>query len=179
MFRNNSFDMKTTVLTYENCINEARLVKQLLRDMLPHDLRSRNTVCVAGSASLHWHLLSYPSDGLATSCLFQPNDVDIFVYGIDGQTEHSFKNAVFAMVDQLKHKRYVVQNIDIQTNTYILPNAPVLIINVHVFGQNTKLSFIQRPSDTTPEQVIDKFDINIVRVIYDISREEICMDSEV
>ena len=167
-------------LTHDECLKEANSVKQVLGAMLTEGPRTRGTVCVAGSASLHWHLLNYPKDGFAKRCLFQPGDVDIFVCGSDGQTQDAFKAAVYGMIDQLKDKGYLVGRITVKKNLYILRDVPVLIINMSVAGcQGSRMSFIQCPRDSTPEDVVARFDINIVQVIYDIATGEFCMEDDV
>lgn len=172
-------DTESYALRYDHCLKEAKWVQKALSDMLTEGPRSRGTVCVAGSASLHWFLLTYPKDGFAKCCLFQPNDVDIFVCGADGQTQSAFKDTVYGMVDRLRDKGYTVRRISVWKNPYILQDTPVLIINVRVGERRVNLSFIQCPKDSAPEQVVARFDINIVQVIYDVAKGEFRMEEGV
>ena len=170
---------EVSLLTYNDCVKEAELVKQTLRDMLTEDLQLRGTVCVAGSASLHWYLLTSPQDGLAKSCLFQPGDTDIFVYGPDGQTEVAFKKAVYGMINQLQEKGYMVGIYSKKRNFYVHKDVSVLIIDVKVVELEAHLSFIQCPHDSTVQQVVSQFDINVVKVIYNIATGELSADDEI
>lgn len=140
-------------------------------------LAARNTVCVAGSAALHWLMLALPS--IPKERYFQPNDIDIFIFGRDGRTKNRYVAAVDDMVDTLVSNGYELMSRVQRKNLYILPNIPVYITDIHVAYMNATLSFVQCPVDRTAQDVIDRFDINVVKVIYDIATWTLTVNRDV
>lgn len=152
-------------------IREARRAQVAVQQMLTDDLRQRATVCVAGSAALQWYLLRH-EEGQITHSVFKPNDIDIFVFGRDGESESVFLESVWKMVNKLGEAGKTELQIDQRTNMYVLRNTPVSIVDVRVRGIETKLSFVQCPADNTADGVVGRFDFDIVKVIYNIAEDK-------
>ena len=147
---------------------ERNTVKKCLDNLLTSELAAKDNVCVAGSAPLHWLILSYPAERVPMECLFRPNDIDIFVYGSDARTQEAFFLAVAQMNVHLKSKGYKQVRKKVRCNTYILRGIPVWIVDVRYEELSANLSFVQCPTTSTKQEVVSSFDMDIVQVIYDI-----------
>ena len=164
---------------YNQLNHESTQIKQCLNHLLPPKLKNGSTVCVAGSAPLQWLLLNLSSEGTPHACLFKPNDIDIFVYGDDGRTEKAFREAVLTMIHHLKDKGYYIEQCKDRVNLYIYKDTPVMIVDIKIRNLNTKLSFVQCPRDSCREDLLCRFDIDVVRVIYDIAKHTLVVNKNI
>lgn len=155
-------------------------IKKCLSELFSVEQIERNTVCVAGSAPLQWLLLSLPLHSIPKGCLFQPQDVDIFIYGDDGRTQKAFTEMVTMAIENLEFKGYDVFYTMTRENLYILNDIPVLITDVCIRNiYHNRLSFVQCPTDSTKEDIVARFDIDIVKVMYDIGKQTIIVNEDV
>jgi len=169
-------------------------VRELLTKLFVEEEIATDNVCVAGSAPLQWLLLSFPLDRIPKAfltrskdpydivpkgCLFQPNDVDIFIYGDVAKTQQTFEEAVNGLIYILHDKGYDVVDRNCWETLYILKNIPVLLISVYVRNVYTTLQFVQCPTATSNDDILSRFDMDIVKVAYDIDSGTIIVDDEV
>ena len=155
---------------------ESAKVRKVLGDLLTEDMAKRNNVCVAGSAPLQLLLASYPEGSFPRTLEFVPHDIDVFVFGEDGETEEAFRAAVVSMVSELQNKGNEATDYNWRQNMYIADGVPAWIADAYVDAICQNLSFVQCPMDSTKEEVVARFDMDIVRVMYDIPKEEIVVD---
>ena len=158
-------------LSFRKLSREAEMMQTALRWMLPHDLRKRKTVCVAGAAALLWYMLRHVEAPTLHHCLFEPEAIEIFVFGRDGKTYSFFKKAVRAMLDSLKKVGKKAKRVVTQTNDDLLRDS-VRVIEVVLRGFPTKLKFVQCSLANTAEDVVERFDIDISKVIYDTAKND-------
>lgn len=158
---------------------EARQVKSFLSCIVAPNSQQHEHVCVSGSAPLLWFLLSQPEHSISPEHLFRPNDIDIFVYGDPAETHETFYDFFITLTNNIETAGYTITSRSQCFNWYVLPHQPVRIINITVKGLKSNLSFIQCPEDNTPQEIVDRFDMDIVQVIYDIERQSIVIADDI
>ena len=151
---------------------EMRQVKTLLSHIVDPSTQQHQYVCVAGSAALLWFLLSQPGYSAAPEKMFRPNDIDVFVYGTPAASVESFSDFVESLTTNIETAGYAITSKREHSNWYVL-EGPILIIDVRVEGIDSKISFVQSPNDHTPQEVVSRFDMDIVQVIYDVKTQTI------
>ena len=166
-------------LTLRSLRCEMRQVKTLLSRMIDPVARHGEYICVAGSASLLWFILSLPARCEVSECIYRPNDIDVFVYGPLGEHEYHFSAFVSELTKNIEAAGYTITERSQRYNWYVLENEPVLIVDVRVKGISAKLSFVQCPIANTSQEVVDSFDMDIVRVIYDVKDGTITVRDDV
>ena len=172
--------IKHSTIPHNKLCRQASLIQQCLRDMIPKNFFAENNVCIAGSAPLQWLLLtSAQNTHTAQTSLFEPNDIDIFIFGANAKSVQAFLHTVDCMINNLKRKRHNIKCRSIHKNWYILENIPIHIVNVKVIGIRSQFSFVQCPTASTKEHIISSFDMDIVKVIYDIKEQTLLVDESI
>ena len=100
-----------------------------------------------------------------------PGDIDIYVYGKHARSSY-VRSIVNKFVVRCAEQHTPVRFIEETWSWYCFPDYKVLIQNVTVEGFKCKLSFIQFPFANSSFDVINSFDINIVRVCFYIYSQE-------
>ena len=157
---------------------ETREIKTYLSHMVPDNTSHKNYLCVAGSAPLTWYLVSHYTT-VSKQLLFFPNDIDIFVFGEPAATKRQFRNYVRWLLKHTDRRQYPICEYNSHDNWYVFPDRPIHIIDIKVRHMRPRISFVQCPADSTPQQVVDRFDINIVQVIYDIKTGRISIADDI
>jgi hypothetical protein len=109
-------------------------------------------------------------------------DVDFFVCRRNGGTRSLFRAYVAAQISKIKklvaeEGRTVTLDEEIQ-HPYC-QRGPILIQNIWISGVSVKLSFVQAPSCRHMMDVVDQFDINVVKVIYNAYRKQLYVPFDV
>ena len=148
---------------------EVDVVKRLLRHAVPRHLTRRNEVAIAGSAALHWYQGQTNVGPLWTDI----GDIDIFVAGPNGSTEANFKDFVLSIVQRFEAAHHVVESVECYKCLVYGPTVggDICICDVMVRDISVCLSFVQSPGCLTARSVMEKFDIDICQVMYDIHRQ--------
>jgi len=139
-------------------------VKDFLRKVIPVEAQRHGAVGGAGS----FFLYDYDHTLLDVENATSPNDVDIFVCGEYGKTENNYSHFIDSVISNAQSEGYYVVAKRTYANTYVYKDKRILITNLIVGGISVDLSFIQCPLDKTVATVVDKFDMDIVRVVYNI-----------
>lgn len=157
----------------------------------------RPTVGVAGSAALCLveRLMAQDPQGRwrarwkararqgGANLIWNPNDVDVFLCGRPGSRRASFRAAVQGICRSLSErlartgKQLIVEE-EFEHRYTLQPDA-FLIQNVRVEGMETVISFIQVPGREDVTEVMESFDMDIVRCMCNIERQELCVPVKV
>lgn len=136
---------------------------------------SRNRSGMArGRWKKRWNEAEVPTD---------VNDVDFFVGGKNGRSAHRFRVFVADMINKVreygaKHGKVVTVEKEI-AHHYANFDGVVLIQNVRLSGVGVKLSFVQAPACDTMLEVVESFDIDVVKVILNVQRMQLHSKVEV
>ena len=160
-------------------IQEATRTQDAVRHMLSNELQQQGTVCVAGSTALQWYLLRHGDNSSVRCCMFKPNHVRIFVFGEDGKTDTAFRTAVRTMIRNLVEYGKEVYDLQEQQNTHLLSREPAMIVDAHVEGLHAEFNYMQSPADSSAYDIAGRFDIDILKVIYDIANDEFRLEDSV
>jgi len=149
-------------LTLRSLRYEMRQIKTLLGCVADPTMNQHDHVFVSGSAPLLWWMISRSELSVCRLCMFRPNDIDMFVYGPPAESEDTYVAFVDLLLDNVVGLGYTIVERSEHLNWYILDGEPVLIIDVKIKGIHQTISFVQSPIDTSPQEVVNRFDINIV-----------------
>jgi hypothetical protein len=109
-------------------------------------------------------------------------DVDFFVCRRNGGTPALFRTYVAAAISKivkLVAKEGRIVTVDKEMVHPYLQGGAILIQNIWISGVSVKLSFVQAPSCRHMMDVVDMFDINVVKVIYNPYRKELYVPLDV
>ena len=156
-------------------LEEEQKIKGILSNIVPRSRTVSNHIAVAGGAALRWYQREmsvgpYWEDRHA--------DVDVFVTGDYGRSE-TFFPFVNKCIDTLLRNDEVIEAIEQTWNNYVYPGIQVAIVNIKIQGVDRTLSFIQGMFDQNIREVVDRFDINICKVIYYIHEQRFELSKEV
>ena len=151
---------------------EGRKMRQLVREIVPPEDLEYNVVGCTGSAVVAWCTMSYHWDQLDKIgwADWKPNDLDILVCGLYGSSKPEFEWYVEMVLERIHQKQYVVEEVKIYVNRYVLKNMDVHIADVKLAGFGTTLSFIQCPVSKTVMDAVKLFDFDIVQVVYNFKQ---------
>jgi len=147
---------------------ESRKVKQFLEKVIPNEAKQASKVGGAGS----FFLFDYDPSLMSVHNTSSPNDVDIFVCAEYGETSEEFTNFVDAVVANAERRGYAITDQRTHSNIYVYKDTPILITDIYVNGIEVHISFVQCPKDREVLTVVDRFDLDIVRVVYDLRRRQ-------
>jgi hypothetical protein len=138
-------------------------------DCLPNSLiratnHSHPSIVVAGSFAL-W-LSLYKRKGAPPN--WTPNDVDIFVTGMQASREVKFEQVCEYFKGRAELKGHVVESVNERMNFYCQMGIPVRIVDVKLKSFSIPFSFIRYQHVSCGAHVVDNFDINIVQVWMEI-----------
>ena len=143
---------------------QSRQAKKFLNDVVPLLASQDGVVGAAGSYCLYDFDNSLFEESNST-----PNDFDIFVCGMYGETKSSFCNFMQIVTDNAKmHGVYSVEKRKMWKNNYVYSDESILICDIWVAGFDVKFSFVQCPRDSNIWSVVERFDIDIVKLCYNI-----------
>lgn len=162
-----NIDLEKTDACSKDYYHEITRAQQCLRRMIPLQESKKQHVGVAGSCATHWFMLSDLTPNLQTPA-WKPNDIDIFVAGPNGANDQLFSDFVNMCVTSAESGGFVVAQIMPKQHDYIQQGISVNIIDVIFIGSPTCFSFVQASASNTIDDVIETFDIDVVKVIYDI-----------
>jgi len=145
-------------------LRESCKVKAFLRKVVPAEAQLQGAVGGAGS----FFLYDYDSTLMDVANATSPNDVDIFVCAEYGRTAEQYFDFMKLIVIKAMREQYQIVKIATYKNLYVNKNLPIFISDIYVADIALHFSFVQCPLDTTVATVVDTFDIDIVRVVYDI-----------
>ena len=131
-------------------------------------------VVVAGSAALYLHMIER-----RILPRWDPNDLDVFVTGSMARRASKFRSYVNRFVNMVELSSFTLEEVEEHFNYYCLRDHKVLIINVKVKEFGIPFSFVQCPHLKDGTEVVDTFDINIVKVWIQIDTVRIVMNPEV
>lgn len=105
------------------------------------------------------------------------NDIDFFVSGLRGQRRASFRTFVRAAMRKVEtvmkaEGRTVIVGEEFE-NRYAFSGMSILMHNMEVSGNDLTISFVQAPNSENMLEVINCFDIDVVKVIYNPVRREL------
>jgi len=141
---------------------ESRKVKQFLEKVIPNEAKQASKVGGAGS----FFLFDYDPTLMSVHNTSSPNDVDIFVCAEYGETSEEFTNFVDAVAANAERRGYAITDQRTHSNMYVYKDTPILITDIYVNGIEVHISFVQCPKDREVWTVVDRFDLDIVRVRY-------------
>jgi hypothetical protein len=115
--------------------------------------------------------------GNGANLIWNANDLDIFVAGRPGSRRASFRRVVESTCANLakrlaKGKHGLIVE-DEYEQRYSSRPAPFLIRNARMDGIETSISFVQVPGCEDLEEVTEDFDMDIVRCMCNIEKQEL------
>jgi hypothetical protein len=121
--------------------------------------------------------------GAGGNLIWNPNDVDVFFCGRVGSRKASFRAAVRGICDRLS-RQLAAEGLKLiegeeHENRYTARPEPFLIRNVNIEGMETAVSFIQVPECEDVAELMEGFDMDIVRCLCNIEKEEVCVPVKV
>ena len=97
-------------------------------------------------------------------------DVDVFVAGLNGESVERFNEfvAVFTrvLIRSGRQNGFSVVGSAWHNNLYAVENHIVKIVDITFRGVDLKLSLVQAPCASNMKDVVDRFDIDVAKVIY-------------
>ena len=79
----------------------------------------------------------------------------------------------------MERSNRIIESVETKINNYVYANDVINIVDVKVEGIDKTLSFIQCHHDSTVQDVINRFDIDICQVIYHIHEQGFELDESV
>ena len=147
---------------------EVYVIRSLLRYVIPRECSRDNEVAIAGSAALCWFQDLWevgPMWGV-------PGDVDIFVCGKNGRTKGQFSKFMNSILKKLRQIYRHPSAVECFDSAYCFRGLVCHISNLKIPGISLKLSFISSPGCNNVKEVVDQFDIDVCKVIYNVHHEE-------
>jgi hypothetical protein len=121
-------------------------------------------VAIAGSASLFSFL--FELNMLHQTWQEYPKDVDVFVSGRLSRSP-VFNAWVDAQILRMANAGYVIESVQKIENSYATEDGtPIMITNVKVEGIAVIISFVQALDSADINEVMEKFDLSVVKVAY-------------
>ena len=114
---------------------------------------------------------------------WSPNDVDVFVCGRAGRRKAAFRSVVRTIQTRMqkvltrKGKKLIVEE-EFEHN-YTSRTSVFLIRNMRVEGMSMAISFIQVPEALHVGEVVEQFDLDIVKAVCNVHEKVVSMPVEV
>lgn len=160
--------------------SEGRKVRNLLRACLDPCDTSNFSVGCSGSAVVSWWDLERREVGSNRKhwLKWTPCDVDVFICGKHGSSVNSYNMYVSKAINKMKEIGHTISFLKSHTNYSVLEGVAVSIIDVEVEGIKTVISFIRAPGSSTVHDVVAKFSLDIVRMVYNFQTGGYIMSEE-
>ena len=101
---------------------------------------------------------------------WQSGDVDVFVGGRWGSSEANFFRCARRFLRHVKlvgkSKGHAFECVEHYYHRYAFPNTRIKIVDIHLADLNVNISLVQTPNNRNMKDVIDSFDIDVAKVIY-------------
>ena len=156
-------------------------IQDILRLAIDPHLTDQSKIAISGSSALFWY---QDRTGKGRSWPFVPNDIDIFVCGVDEPTDFLKLVAKARQGINRSSNRAVVAEENTEQNTYAQPGTNLLIANLYIANihrvhpdRRYKVSFVQSAYPTV-QQTVQNFDIDVCRVIYHIHHDSFELPDE-
>ena len=148
--------------------------RALMRYVIPRGLDKE--VAVAGSSALLW----FQDQGRVGPMWEGPHDIDVFVAGHYGETRRRFRKFVRSIVTKIRKAGVVVDDKRCYEHPYIVRDKQVSVWDIVLVNvDNLRISFIQSPGKATVAEVVERFDIDVCRVVYLIHQERFVVNESV
>jgi len=155
---------------------EHKQIRKVLRNMVPTATWTSGRMGLSGSSAMQMYEYARYSDAiLLERPAYICGDADIFYCCND--EEFALTKAIIQL--RLCRKGYKTSYETTFVHRYIHPDYSIWIWEFKLEAIDIKFSLVQAPQEISVEEVVDRFDIDIVKVIYDPGRDRFIVEPSV
>ena len=163
-------------------LDQSYKMQECLKSIIPVEQWTSERVAVAGSCALYWFLLASEKTATRNCINWAPSGVNIFVAGRVGANSSYFRDFVDMCCDNLPINDYTIRSKTWNFVNYMeygevnkIWTCDVALQEIDMFH----LSFVQSRKRDTVNDVVDGFDINIVKVMYNAFTNKIKIEESI
>lgn len=164
----------------EASLYELRLENRLVQKALKVGIEPLMPIVVAGG----WPLSKYLVDAATCGTLppgrkvFKATDIDCFCFGGAMEDEDDLERLVIKVMQNWRNSGLHCESVTRTFTKYDSYVAPAhRIINMKLHGIAPVFSFIQKHNANTAKEVVQGFDLNVVRVVYSVIEQKVVPES--